>query len=577
MSKQEPSDLFDPAANDSASAEFEVVDDNPFFAPTSTDLLDPLLGQYQAQRQHIERLASIVHGSDLGGVVGYFIEGNAGDEKLHRSIYVDKLFAVPGAIGALNSAFWSKALALTDVYAMMPQDRKNQWNEQLRNPLGKEKRHQSYEKYEAQQQGRTLPKWEIEPLPDFEPETVRATIDSLLHARAQFLAERVDGIFRNLSGEHVTNAPEAFGKRMIVAHVLDGFGSTNHTRAGYLHDLRCVIAKFMGREEPANWGATDQLINKAKARSGQWIVVDGGALKLRVYKVGTAHLEVHPDMAWRLNQILAHMHPLAIPAEFRQRPKRKPKNVELMRTPLPFAVLSLISEMRCGLEKTEDMHRAQNVPNSRQFQYGDKDKHTLAAASRVIESIGGVLVEGRYFKFDYDPTDVLFEIITSGCIPDQSSHQFYATPETIAREAAELADIGDAHTVLEPSAGHGDLAAHLPKDRTTCVEVSALRCAVLKAKGFATVQSDFTEWAIGAPSFDRIVMNPPFSEGRWKAHAEAAAGLVKPGGVLVAVLPASARNAFTLPGFACEWSRLFADEFAGTSVSVVILKATRAA
>ena len=37
---------------------------------------------------------------------------------------------------------------------------------------------------------------------------------------------------------------------------------------------------------------------------------------------GTAHFEIHPDMAWKLNCVLASMHPMAIPAEFRQKPKQ---------------------------------------------------------------------------------------------------------------------------------------------------------------------------------------------------------------------------------------------------------------
>lgn len=561
---------------------FEIVEDNPFFAPVATDVLDSLIGQYQAARQRIDELAKIVRGDIYAGIVGYFISGNAGDESLHRSLYVDKLFEVSGAVGALNSAYWSKALALTDVYQCMPQERKNQWNTQLRNPAGVQKRHSTYDRREAVEAGRELPEWESEPLPDFEEGTVRATIEALLLARSQFLAERVDGIFRALSGEHVTNAPEAFGKRMIVAHILNSYGTTDHDRIGYLHDLRKVIAKFMGRDEPGHQGTTDAAVTHARHKRGEWIVIDGGALKLRVYKVGTAHLEVHPDMAWRLNQILAFLHPTAIPAQFRQRPKRKPKDVALLRKPLPFEVLHLIAGMKETLEKNPDDWRRdgyRRVPKTRQFDYGDHDKHTLAEARAVIESIGGIpdstTKHSTFWRFDYEPADVLAEIVTSGCVPDTSSHQFYPTPENVAAAAVELAEIGPDHVCLEPQAGHGDLAQHMPKERTRCVEIAPLRCSVLKARGFNVEQGDFIEWATGAPQFDRIVCNPPFSEGRWKHHTETAAKLVRPGGRLVAILPASARNGFTLPGMACRWSETFHNEFAGTSVSVAILIADR--
>lgn len=562
---------------------FEIVDDSAtFFAPAATDLIDGLIGQYRQQRANVVRLHDLMIGGELGNVAHYFIEGNAGDSRLHRSLYVDKLFGLDGAIGALNSAFWSKALALTDVYECMPQERKNAWNAQLRNPAGVKAQHRDYQRERAAAEGRTLSEWESEPLPDFEEETARSTIASLLHARTQFLAERVDGIFRALSGEHVTNAPEAFGKRMIVAHILNAYDTTDHERIGYLHDLRKVIARFMGREEPKHQGTTDALVTHARHHRGQWIECDGGALRLRVYKVGTAHLEVHPDMAWRLNQILAFLHPLAIPAQFRQRPKRKAKDVALLRKPLPFPVLDLISGMQEALEpSTNPRHEYQRAKLTRRFDRGDHDKHVLAEARAVIESIGGVPERKEhyeFFRFDYEPADVLREIVTSGCVPDTASHQFYPTPEIVAQAAADAAEIGDTHTVLEPSAGHGDLAAFLPKDRTHCVEISQLRCSVLRARGFATECADFLAWAPARPErYERIVMNPPFSEGRWRAHLEAAMGLVAHRGRLVAILPASARQSLMVSGqeWSLSWSEVFSNEFAGTSVSVVILTADR--
>jgi len=75
---------------------------------------------------------------------------------------------------------------------------------------------------------------------------------------------------------------------------------------------------------------------------------------------------------------------------------------------------------------------------------------------------------------------------------------------------------------------------------------------------------------------DRIVMNPPFSEGRWHAHVEHAASMLAPTGKLVAILPSGAKNRDgLLPGFTKEWHGPFDGEFAGTSVSVVMLVANR--
>jgi hypothetical protein len=118
-----------------------------------------------------------------------------------------------------------------------------------------------------------------------------------------------------------------------------------------------------------------------------------------------------------------------------------------------------------------------------------------------------------------------------------------------------------------------------------CVEASALHCTVLRAKGFACMLGDFL--AMGASDFvgdgalagplTRVVMNPPFDRGQWRAHVERAAGLLgKAGARLIAVLPAGAPSKLPeLPGFTLAWSEPIHGAFVGTNVSVVILTAVR--
>ena len=53
-----------------------------------------------------------------------------------------------------------------------------------------------------------------------------------------------------------------------------------------------------------------------------------------------------------------------------------------------------------------------------------------------------------------------------------------------------------------------------------------------------------------------------------------AAKMLSKGGKLVAILPASASSSFALRGMVCKWHGPFDNEFAGTSVSVVILEST---
>ncbi|HDN9804014.1 TPA: DUF4942 domain-containing protein [Aeromonas salmonicida] len=528
--------------NITASSDSILMTGSGFFAPVSADMVDGIVGRYRDMRANIEAVAQFIHGGDNAAAIGYFLSGNHGNHDRYIKS-VAEVFKLEGAIAQLNANYWQQAMQLTDVYDYMPAKRRDEWNEQIR-----EKK-----------------------TPDFEEETVRSTLMDLLSSRHKFFGERVDGIFQNLSGEHVTNQPQGFSKRMIIY--------VSH-RKEYITDLRQVVAKFMGREDEPNWQNTDQMLAAANRNSGQWVGIDGGAMRIRTYKKGTAHFEIHPDMAWKLNCVLASMYPMAIPAEFRQKPKKKLKDFVMMERPLPFAVVRAIAEMqrpRTTPWRSSFDHSMRDPVttnrNSLEFRYCD-DKAVRAEVANALAAIGAVhMTKGGYewFEFGYDMREAIDAVISSGCIPDHKSHQFYPTPEKLAKLAVEMADIDPAkHNCLEPSAGQGGLADHINTQWLTCVEVSKLHCEILKAKGYTVVQGDFMGLE-GGPKYDRVVMNPPFSEGRWRAHTEHAASMVKPRGRLVAILPSGAKNSFTIPGFDCRWSKVFDNEFQGASVSVVIL------
>jgi len=534
----------------------EVVhDDSTFFPPVSSDMVSVLIGRYQSEREKIERISALMIGDEYRASVQYFLDGYASRDR-HFGNVAD-MFELPGALASLNRTYWAEALALTDIYECMPQARRDFWNAQLKG-----------EKFVSRSHSRDEP---VPPLPEFEEDTVRGTITSLLQERSLYFAERVDGIFSGLSGDHVTNMPQGFGTRMILGYMLS-YGSVSDRKAGLIHDLRSVIAKLTGRDAPKHTSSYF-LCKTLESKTGEWVTVDGGSLRIRLYKKGTAHLEVHPDMAWQLNRVLASMHPMAIPAEFRVKPNKKAKEFAMAERPLPFATVEFLSG---GLDRSR---RAENATTYHLPYETKADKALRISACEVLAALGGSKsADGQSYEFDYPIYPVLTEVILSGCLPDQKSHQFYPTNAKLAEIAVDMADVCDTDECLEPSAGQGNLADFLPKNQTTCVELSALHCAVLKAKGYKTVQADFLRWAKSAPKFNVIVCNPPFSEGRAKLHAEAASGLVKPAGRLVAILPSTLRNNdFLGKGWEVSWSPIFTGEFAGTGVSVVIMKATRLA
>lgn len=297
-----------------------------FFAPADTDLIDGLLGSYRLMRTKLADTSATIRSGVNSEAVAYFLSGNLHRERGYHVPPVGKLFDLPGAVASLNADFWQKALSLTDVYEYMPNERRNEWNEQIREMKA----------------------------PDFEENAVRATLSELLFSRQKFFSERVDGIFRSLSRSHVTNRPEGFSKRMIIECMFDQWGMCNYDRTGYVDDLRKVIAKFMGRDA-TGLNTTNKILNIARARSGEWVAIDGGALRVKAFMKGTIHLEIHPDMAWRLNDILAFLHPAAIPAEHRQKPRTKVKSFDLHSNLLPFSVLSVLGDLET--ERTEPLKR----------------------------------------------------------------------------------------------------------------------------------------------------------------------------------------------------------------------------
>jgi hypothetical protein len=261
------------------------------------------------------------------------------------------------------------------------------------------------------------------------------------------------------------------------------YGTLNYDRANYLQDLRVVIAKFMGRDAPfANVTSDDLDSMYRNGQYGEWKSFDGGAFRMRLYMKGTAHLEVHPDIAYRLNKVLAWLHPMAIPSQFRTKPARPPKDFTVVHDLVPFEVLSELSRGRVDWTGQVLTFWSCDV----------KTNHRTVAILQYLDGVPSTSM--REWSFDYPIQLVLAELMRTGRIPDQKTHQFYSTPACLAATVADLAVIGDNDTVLEPSAGLGGIAEHLPKDRTTCVEISKLHCKVLESKGSSTICKDFLRW-----------------------------------------------------------------------------------
>lgn len=129
--------------------------------------------------------------------------------------------------------------------------------------------------------------------------------------------------------------------------------------------------------------------------------------------------------------------------------------------------------------------------------------------------------------------------------PAKKFGAFNTSPDLAARVAG-FAEIRQGQTVLEPSAGTGELAkvARAKGAAVQCVEIQpGLAHELAHVHGFRTRCGDFlhmTPAALG--QFDLVLMNPPFDRGRDCDHVRHAWQFVKPGGKLVAIMSARAEH-----------------------------------
>ena len=137
--------------------------------------------------------------------------------------------------------------------------------------------------------------------------------------------------------------------------------------------------------------------------------------------------------------------------------------------------------------------------------------------------------------------------------------EFYPTPQSLIDKMLENIDFKAIHTILEPSAGTGNICEAVNRKLKyannmysndnyrgdiDCVEIDEDLRGVLKNKDYRVVHDDFLEYQ-SKKKYDLIIMNPPFSAG--DKHLMKAIELQEQyGGNIVCILNAETlRNAYS--------------------------------
>ncbi|EIQ2385648.1 DUF4942 domain-containing protein [Salmonella enterica] len=461
--------------------------------------------------------------------------------------------------------YWKKVTDMTNVLLIMPAARRDEWREQFIE--GKQ------ETTKTDRTGYQMRVKEFVGVPEFKAETVITTMLNLLNDRHKYLSERVYGLFKALSPAHKTNKTNGFSERLIIANCISEFWrdsvSVNYRKEDYIDDLR-VMLHFFAHKEFITINRTTEMLSAAyranDCQTGDWMNVDGNLMRVKMFKNGNVHFEIHPDVAWKLNEVLAYSMPAAIPAPYRTAPKtRAPKEFGLIQKTISEPVRTALRDGRFSKD------------NGDWYFFDSKLQKTQSdELERTLTFIGGVQ-ENKHWRFPYEVGHTLNTIVATGLIPDAKSHQFYPTPRIIAEYVARAIELQPGETLLEPEAGRGDLLAYVEtrQEDITCIEVSPLFAEILRGKGYVnTVCCDFMKWSDDNAGymFDKIVMNPPYSLGRHKEHTMAALGHLKVGGRLVAVLPGDTPvlNWLTLDNYVYSKGKSFTDEFEDTGITVSV-------
>lgn len=169
------------------------------------------------------------------------------------------------------------------------------------------------------------------------------------------------------------------------------------------------------------------------------------------------------------------------------------------------------------------------------------DRKSYEAAAKAIEAAGGKWnCKAEAHLFDGSALEAIEPILLTGEITS-AKQEFGAffTPPDIAQRVMEIAELRHGMEVLEPRAGLGALAtpARDVPCLVDCVEILGKHVARLVDSNLyrRVISNDFL-CEVPRPTYDRVVMNPPFAKQADIAHVSHAARFLRTGGRLVAIM-----------------------------------------
>lgn len=548
-----------------------VFEDN-FSAPSTMNIADVIVDEYNRHKEEIKEVEKLNKSS-----LSFFHNDRISSWQLQELLGDSQK-----ALDNLNTYMWHKAINLTDVIDFMPAKLKDFWNNILGGCSKPMSRDDQISYGFIKDDEETIK--DFSKLPEISYDSLKATLSSLLSKRYFYFTRMVDDIFNSLSTEHITNRPEGFSKRFIINNIytydknFDSiFFGTYTTKVGFINDLRFVINKILGRDKYSDRNDIDTkktIENIISTKGyGQWQWIDGFAMQIKCFKKGTIHIEVNPDISWQLNKILSTLYPMAIPESSKRKPRKNNNNVsfDLIKDIIPA---SICNKLKYGRFVYKD-----GISQVTIYITDEKQKHVINKIDEYMSIIGGTKTNSYSgtlsYGFDYDPKQIINEMVLTGTLPEYKSHQYYPTPENIVLDMINIASesLSEAKSVLEPSAGIGNILNGLMNvvgDNTevNAIEINPLFSKVLKEKFGEKANVYNMDFLNYSNQNEIILMNPPFDQGRWKLHLNHALTLSSH---IFAILPSGA-NVSSIGAKEIVEHNTYNNKFANCSVNVKIVE-----
>lgn len=391
-------------------------------------------------------------------------------------------------------------------------------------------------------------------VPQFDVPSIEAWLAMLIPSMDDLFAQRVDAIFKSLSGTHVTNSPTGFRQKMILQldkPCTDLGVLWSGSKGAQVHDLRNVVDMMNGGRGELDDRETKTILKICYAAHGSWISIDGGALQVKCFKKGNIHIKVNDVIATKLNLTLANLYPQAL-ADCRRNSSMKtaqsyaPIPVNKQLSQLSRRLLSCVMEespvgTSVSIPTNPQWLRGIYFATSEYCQFRSAVAELRAVLSCFCISIDDTATYKATFEFDFDVTDVLHHLIVDGRYPDIASHQFYPSGTNCVALMQKHVPQDLTRTYGEPSCGTGALLSVIPKNANYfAVEISPHLANIARSKGFRVEQDDFLHYVSQHEGqIDICVSNPPWHKNLASVHLLASLRWLRQGGEYYGIVPTS--------------------------------------